>query len=245
MTIAPKTALITGAASGIGQAMASRLAREGMNIVIADINDAEETLSLVKGAGQKALYVRCDVSSEDDVSSLERQVREAFGGVDVLVNNAGIYAVQSFEDMQLSDWKRMLAINLDSVFLFSKAFCPWMKERRWGRVVNVASTTFQLSTPTAPHYVASKGGVIGFTRALATHLGPFGITVNAISPGLTRTPATEAFHDRRLADVNAVRAIPRAALPDDLAGALAFLVTDDASFITAQTIAVDGGQVRM
>lgn len=244
MTNRKKVALVTGAATGIGQAMAQRLARDGITVVIADISGGEETLALVREAKQEGLVLKCDVSDPDDVARLAARTREAFGGVDILVNNAGIYPMQPFEQMEFADWRRVLSVNLDSVFLLSKALYPEMKQRGWGRIVNVASTTFHLSTPTSPHYVASKAGVIGFTRALASQLGAFGITVNAISPGLTRTPGTEAFHDRRIDEVNSVRAIPRVALPQDLANALAFLVSDDASFITAQTFNVDGGQVR-
>ena len=245
-----KVAVITGAAAGIGQAYAQRLAEDGATIVIVDRDAADQTVELVKAAGSKAFALRCDVSQPAEVAALARDVEQQAGRCDILVNNAGIFPVQSFDEISFEDWRRVMSINLDAQFLTIKAFWPGMRERRWGRIVNQASDTFALNIPGFTHYVASKGGVIGLTRALATEFGDYGVTVNAIAPGLTRTPGTEAKPKRNPAvDEFAMAAshqsIKRGMTPGDLVGTLSFLVSDDAAFVTGQTIYVDGGHVRV
>jgi NAD(P)-dependent dehydrogenase (short-subunit alcohol dehydrogenase family) len=245
---ADKVALITGSAAGIGQAYAQRLAEDGAHIVVVDVKPGDDTVRIVKGYNRNAMSVTCDVSSPEDVARLKREVEARFGRVDILVNNAGIYPIQSFEAMSFADWRRVMSTNLDGMFLVTKAFQPGMKERGWGRIVNIASNTLGLTVTGLVHYIASKGGVVGFTRALATEMGPFGITVNAIAPGLTRSPGTTA-NDRpgaaeRFAFVSNLQAIKRTEDPPDLVGALSFLTSDDAAFITGQTLNVDGGLVR-
>lgn len=247
-----KVAVITGAASGIGQAFAKRLAEDGAHIVIADIKAAGETVKLVEQTGRRALSCICDVSAEDSVAALAKDVEKSFGRCDILINNAGIYPIQFFEDISFADWRRVMALNLDGVFLVSKAFAPGMKARGWGRMVNISSSTFGTVASGYTHYVASKGGVIGFTRALATELGPHGITVNAISPSLTRTPGTlsraprkgRASMDEEFAQIAKIQAIRREQVPDDLVGVVSFLTSDDAAYMTGQTLYVDGGLVR-
>ena len=242
-----KIAVVTGGANGIGQAYARRLAEDGAHIVIADIVAADETAGLVQSTGRDMLAVRCDVSSPDDVASLAGEVDRRFGRCDILINNAGIFPSQPFDDVSFEDWRRVQAINLDSMFHTAKAFVPGMKTRGWGRIVNMASNTFNTPVTGYVHYIASKAGVIGFTRALASDLGPDGITVNAIAPSLTRTFGTTVTAPRsedRFAMVTALQAIKREETPDDLVGTMSFLTSDDASFITGQTIYVDGGWVR-
>lgn len=185
-----KVALVTGAAVGIGQAYARRLAEDGADIVIVDRAVSDETVELVKAVGRNALAVRCDVSQPADIDALARETQACFGRCDILVNNAGIYPVQKFDDITFEDWRRVMSINLDSQFLMIKAFWPGMRERRWGRIVNQASDTFALNLTGFSHYISSKGGIIGLTRALASEFGEHGVTVNAIAPGLTRTPGT-------------------------------------------------------
>ena len=170
-----------------------------------------------------------------------------FGRCDILINNVGIYPNEPFEAVDFAKWRRVMAINLDSMFLTAKAFAPGMVERGWGRIVNMASNTFNTSVTGYSHYIASKGGVIGFTRALANDLADKGITVNAIAPSLVRTHGTEVTNprsDERFAAVSAMQAIKRTQMPEDLTGALSFLVSDDAAFMTGQTLYVDGGWVR-
>jgi 3-oxoacyl-[acyl-carrier protein] reductase/(S)-1-phenylethanol dehydrogenase len=184
-----KTAVISGAASGIGQAAAVRLAEEGALIVIADRAKAEETLQLVAGAGGKATAVECDVSNPASVAVLKERVERSGGRCDILVNNAGIYPMRLFDDMTFEEWRHILSVNLDSMFLMTKAFVGGMRQRRWGRIVNIASDMVSL-VPAFTHYIASEAGVVGLTRSLATEFGEHGITANVIAPGQTRTPGT-------------------------------------------------------
>ena len=250
---AGKVAVITGAALGIGQAYARRLAEDGADIVIADRQAAGETVALVEAAGRQALAVQCDVAQPSDIAELAKQVQSRFGRCDILVNNAGIYPVQRFDDISFEDWRRVMAINLDSQFLTIKAFWPGMRERRWGRIVNQASDTFALNLTGFTHYIASKGGIIGLTRALASEFGEHGVTVNAIAPGLTRTPGTSGRNAKpgaqegvdEFAMAASHQSIKRGMTPGDLVGTLSFLASDDAAFITGQTIYVDGGHVRV
>jgi NAD(P)-dependent dehydrogenase (short-subunit alcohol dehydrogenase family) len=247
-----KVAVISGAAGGIGQAFARRLAEDGVHIAIADMADGRETVKLVEGTGRDALAVVCDVSREDSVAAMAKQVQQKFDHVDIVINCAGIFPQRDFFAMTFADWRRVLSINLDGTFLVTAAFVPGMRVRKWGRIVNMASSTFGSVTTGFAHYVASKGGVIGFTRALAGDLAADGITVNAIAPGLTRSPGTIARKprpgfanmDEEFRAVAGLQAIKRPEVPDDLVGAVSFLTSDDAAFMTGQTLNVDGGRVR-
>ena len=247
-----KIAVITGASGGIGQAFAKRLAEDGVHIAIADIAPGDQTVKLVEQAGRQALACKCDVTSQESVAAMAAQVQKKFGRCDIVINCAGIFPQKMFDDMTFEDWRRVQSINLDSVFLVSSAFVPGMKQRGWGRVVNMASSTLGSVVTGFVHYVASKGGIVGFTRALASELGPHGITVNAIAPGLTRSPGTLARKpreglasmDEEFNQVAQMQAIKRVEVPDDLVGTVSFLTSDDAAFITGQTLSVDGGRVR-
>ena len=229
-----KTAVISGAASGIGQASAVRLAEEGARIVIADRDNAEETLALIEGVGGQAIAVRCDVSDPASVTALKEEVEKKGGLCDILVNNAGIYPVQTFDEITFDDWRRVLSVNLDSMFLMTKAFANGMRQKAWGRIVNIASDTVSLTVPDFVHYITSKAGVIGFTRSLATEFGQDGVTVNAIAPGLTRTPGTAvrreipgAMTTAQLFDLMAdMQSIKRNEQTSDLVGAVSFLASD-------------------
>jgi (S)-1-phenylethanol dehydrogenase len=246
-----KTAVISGAASGIGQASAVRLAEEGADIIVADRDKAEKTLAQIADVGGKATAVQCDVSDPASVAKLKEAVEQNGGRCDILINNAGIYPMQSFDDIKFEDWRRVLSVNLDSMFLMTKAFVGGMRQRGWGRIVNMASDTVSLLVPDFVHYITSKAGVIGFTRSLATEFGQHGVTVNAIAPGLTRTPGTlgrkEAggMSNEALFELMAnMQSIKRGEQVSDLVGAVSFLSSDDAAFITGQTLYVNGGLTR-
>ena len=247
-----KIAVITGAANGIGRAFAKRLAEDGVDIAVVDIGDGATTAKMVEAAGRKALAVKCDVSSPDSVAAMAEQVKKQFGRADIVINCAGIFPQKDFETMTFEDWHKVISTNLDSTFLVSSAFAPGMIGRKWGRIINMASSTLGSVVTGFAHYVASKGGIVGFTRALASDLAPHGITVNAISPGLTRSPGTLARAPRagfatmedEFLSVAQMQAIKRVEAPDDLVGAMSFLTSDDAAFITGQTLNVDGGRVR-
>jgi NAD(P)-dependent dehydrogenase (short-subunit alcohol dehydrogenase family) len=242
---AGRVVVVTGAAQGLGQAYAVRLAAEGATVVAADLNPADETVELAAAAGGKVVPVESDVSEVADVEGL-RAAADELGGCDVLVNNAGISPNVPWDEMDLDAWQRILSINLGGMFLTCKALIPAMAERGWGRVINISSNTLGLAIPGFTAYMASKGGVVGFTRALATDVGPRGVTVNAICPGLTRTPDTEKqWNGTPLFDqMVEQQSIKQSGVPDHLVGAVSFLASEEAMFITGQTLFVDGGVVR-
>lgn len=240
-----RVAIVTGGASGIGQAFCVALAKEGAKVAVADLVDGTETVEKIKAVGGEARAVKVDVTNEASTQEMAQQVMGHFGRIDILVNDAGIYPASPFQEMSFESWKKVLAVNLDGLFLCSKAVYPHMMAQHYGRIVNISSGTVFLGTPYFAHYVTTKAGVIGFTRTLATEAGEFGITVNAIAPGLT---ATKTVLDSPLGDmfegIIPMQALKRRQEPEDLVGALLFFVTDEGAFVTGQTIAVDGGLTR-
>jgi NAD(P)-dependent dehydrogenase (short-subunit alcohol dehydrogenase family) len=241
-----RLALVTGAAVGIGQAYATQLAVGGARVILADIGSTDETRQLIIDRGGEAVSAACDVSSPESVAELAEQAKAA-GGVDILVHNAGIYPLTMFAEMTFAEWRRVMSVNLDSAFLLAQALVPPMRERGWGRIICIASGMFHSGSPGALHYVASKGGIIGFVRALAAEVGIDGVTVNAIAPGLIKSYGTTVGPHTELGIFDAVvagQAIKRTGLPEDLTGAVSFLASDESSFMTGQTVLIDGGAAR-
>jgi NAD(P)-dependent dehydrogenase (short-subunit alcohol dehydrogenase family) len=242
-----RVAVVTGAAQGLGQAYAERLAAGGAHVVVADVANGGTTVARIEAAGGEAIAVACDVSERDSVAGLFRATQDRFGAADILVNNAGLSQHVPWAEVNFELWRRTLSVNLDGQFLTCRAFVPGMQERGWGRVINVSSSTVGLALDGWTHYMASKMGVIGFTRALATDVGRDGVTANAFCPGLTHTPTTDEMWDgTTLFDqVAQMQAIKREGVPSDLAGAISFLASDDAAWMSGQTVVVDGGLMRV
>lgn len=214
--------------------------------MIADIADAGEVIEEVRSGGGMIDAVRVDVTSEEDTQRMVAKTVERFGRVDVLVNNVGFYHEEPFELISFDEWKKMLAINLDSLFLTTRAVLPAMKEGGFGRIIALSSDTVWLGTPYLVHYITSKMGVIGFVRSLASEVGKYGITVNAITVGLTATqrPPGEKLIGNILEHLLPQQAVHRADEPEDIAEVVAFLASPESSIITGQTINVDGGMAR-
>jgi 3-oxoacyl-[acyl-carrier protein] reductase len=250
VTHAGRVAVVTGAARGIGRALAQGLARHGAGVAAVDLLDPADTTGAIAGAGGTCIPVVADVSTEQGAGTVAERVHEALGRCDILVNNAALLGAAPVFDVDYATWRRTIVTNLDSQFLMVKALLPDMVERGWGRIVNVASSSVLTSTPGLTAYMASKGGVLGFTSALANDVGAHGVTVNAVSPGLTRTPGVDAdiaagiVPEQAIEAVVAQQAIPRAGTAEDLVGTVLFLTSDDAAFVTGQFLVADGGMTR-
>jgi 3-oxoacyl-[acyl-carrier protein] reductase len=240
-----RVAVVSGAAKGIGQELAIQLAQRGAALALLDIVDLSQTLQLVENAGGTAIRVECDVSAQEGWIAAAEAVRTAFGRCDILVNNAGIYPNIHIDDLDFKTWRRTFEINLDSMFLSAKVFVPMMRENKWGRIVNVSSTSIVTNTSGVSHYMATKMGVIGFTRGLANDLGKDFITVNAVAPALTATPGTSHLPEVVRDGVVNLQAFKRMAVPHDIVGPILFLTSDDAQFMTGQLLAVDGGMMKV
>lgn len=230
-----KVAIVTGGAQGIGAAIARGLEAEGSTVVVADLSPPEGG-------------IRADVASEEDVARMVEETLARHGRIDILINNAGLYAslaMRPFTEIPLEEWNRVLEVNVASMFLTCRAVVPVMREQGGGKIVNISSGTPFRGVPFLLHYVTSKGAIVAFTRALARELGKDGIYVNCVAPGFTMSDGVKAHPEviEKLRDVSiAARTIQRDQVPEDVVGAVVFLCTPAADFITGQTMVIDGGQ---
>jgi pyridoxal 4-dehydrogenase len=240
-----KVAIVTGAAQGIGKAIATRLAADGARVCVSDINEAGAK-AVAASLPNGAFAVACDVSDPAQVTALHAAVMATAGDLDILVNNASIVPFIAWDDVDFAHWQKILSVNLNGAFLMTRAATDLMRRQgHGGRVVNILSNTIFAGTPNMAAYVAAKGGVFGLTRALATELGKHAINVNAVTPGLTETEGVMASpHAEAFGFVEMLQAFPGKGQPSDIAAAVSFLASDDAKWITGQTLNVDAGMVR-
>ena len=243
-TLDGKVAVVTGAAQGIGRAIAEGLAAAGARIVVADLHGADEAAA----AFPEGVGLTVDVADEDDVQRLADEVVERCGTIDVLVNNAGLYAaleMRPFEQIPLDEWRRVMDVNVASMFLTCRAIVPVMRAAGGGKIVNISSGTPFRGVPFLLHYVTSKGAIVALTRALAKEVGKDNVLVNCVAPGFTMSAGVEAHPEvvAKLRDVSvASRTLQRDQVPDDVVGAVVFLSGPGSNFVTGQTIVIDGGQ---
>jgi len=247
--LAGRVAIVTGGGHGIGKAYALGMAREGAKLVIAEIDAiaAEEVAADLRRQGYEAIGVKTDVGDRASVESMAKRAVEAFGQIDILVNNAAIFATvpmsrSPFDEIGIDEWDRMMRVNLRGTWLAARAVVEHMRKRGYGKIINISSGTALKGSPNRIHYVTSKAGVLGFTRTLALELGKDGIRVNCIAPGSTLSEEdpdakTVAMRERAAGE----RALARVQKPEDLVGAVVFFASADSDFVTGQTLVVDGG----
>jgi NAD(P)-dependent dehydrogenase (short-subunit alcohol dehydrogenase family) len=249
MDVKDKVVLITGGGQGIGRSYALAFANAHAKVVIFDTHaqNGAAVAEHIQSLGERALFYPCDVTQPDAVRQALQSVKNQWGPVQVLINNAAIFVTlgrQAFEDIPLPEWEQVMRVNVTGSWVCASAVAADMKHAQWGRIINVSSSTVPLGTPMFMHYVTSKSAVIGMTRAMATELGPHSITVNCLLPGLTDTEVdnpgrTDAMR-KKIIDMQCVK---RIGCPDDMVGTMLFLASDASAFITGQSIAVDGGSV--
>jgi NAD(P)-dependent dehydrogenase (short-subunit alcohol dehydrogenase family) len=239
-----QVAIVTGGAQGIGRAIAEQLAADGARIVIADLKGAEKAAA----AFPDGVGLTVDVGAQNDVARMTEQTVERCGRIDILVNNAGLYAslaMRPFDQIPVEEWRQVMDVNVLSMFLTCRSVVPRMREQGGGRIVNISSGTPFRGVPFLLHYVTSKGAIVAFTRALAKELGPDNVLVNCVAPGFTMSDGVNEHPEviEALRDVSvSARTIKRDQVPEDIVGAVAFLCGPGATFITGQTMVIDGGQ---
>ncbi|WP_276353739.1 SDR family NAD(P)-dependent oxidoreductase [Cohnella caldifontis] len=249
MRLEGKTAVITGSSRSIGAAVAKRYAREGAKVVINYLDTpafAEQVVHEIVSAGGQAFAVQADVSREEDVKRLVRETADRYGSLDILVNNAAVDPRKTWYEISVEEWDAIMGNNVRSQFLCAREAFPYMKAQRYGKIINVSSVTFFTGQKNFLHYVASKGAIIGFTRALAREVGEHGITVNCITPGAVLTETEyEKVSERTIRESGEMLAkaqcFARREIAADLEGAFVFLASHDSDFISGQTLNVDGG----
>lgn len=245
MRLKDRVAIVTGAARGLGKRYSIALAGEGAKIMAIDIANVEETMREIESSGGVARGLRADVSIEKDTLEIAEETFKSFGRIDILVNNAAIiYGLirKPFFEIDPEVWDKVMRVNVKGPWLCTRAVFPYMRKQGKGKIINISSQTFFTGSHGFAHYVASKGGVVGLTRALAIELGPHNITINAIAPGFTDTEASRSIADVAKYDTSRTP-LGRLQQPEDLVGAILFLASEESDFITGQTLLVDGGRV--
>jgi 2-hydroxycyclohexanecarboxyl-CoA dehydrogenase len=244
--VSVKVALVTGAASGIGAAISRRLARDGIAIGVLDVllEGAAQVAAEIVAAGGKAIPLQASITDRPQVKAAVATLRETFGPVTILVNNAGITGFVPFEQLTDAQWDKMLEVNLKGTFIVTQVVLPDMKTAGWGRIVNISSSSAQSGAPLMAHYSASKGAIIALTKTLAREFGPLGITCNNIPPRFVMNTvmseeSIDQSHRQAMIEAGPIR---RQGEPQDIAGACAWLVSDEAGYVTGQTIGVNGGR---
>jgi pyridoxal 4-dehydrogenase len=239
-----RVAIVSGAAQGIGRAIAERLGAEGAAVCVADINGAGAEAA-AQAIGGDAYAVTCDVGDPDSVTALHKAVTDRSGKLDVVVNAAAIVPFVPWNELTFEEWRRVMRVNLDGCYLMCRASSELMRKNGYGRIVNIASNSIFAGTPNMAHYVASKGGIMAFGRALATELGGDTITVNSVCPGLTDTEGVQTTpHKDAFEFVEMLQAIKGRGTPQHIVPAVAFLASEEAHWITGQALAVDAGMIR-
>jgi NAD(P)-dependent dehydrogenase (short-subunit alcohol dehydrogenase family) len=250
MQLQNRVAIVTGGARGIGQAYCVGLGRAGAKVVVADVLDPGETVAQVKATGSDAIGVSVDVASFASVQSMTDKALAAFNKIDILVNNAALMAnlkMGPFHQIAEDEWDRVMAVNVKGLWHCIKAVTPSMSQQRYGKIINISSTTVLMGVPGLLHYVTSKGAVFAMTRALSRELGPLGIRINTIMPGLTQSQAIKSMMaaapqlEGMSKQLAAQAALGREQYPEDLVGTVLFLASEDSDFITGQNFTVDGG----
>ena len=240
-----RVAIVTGGGGGLGEGICYSLAAAGAHVAAVDVarEEAERVAEQVSSTGARCIALEADVSDLSDTQTMVENVAEEFGGVDVLVNNAAIYPLRPWTEIEEEEWDRVMAVNLKGYFLCARAAFPHMRGSGHGRIINVASITFFIGWAGFLDYVSSKGAVIGFTRTLAREVGPDGVTVNAVSPGAFPTAAERVHPDQEALNRRILeqQCLKRRGAPEDVGNLVTFLASDAASFITGQTIMIDGG----
>ncbi len=239
-----KTALVTGAAQGIGRAIAARLAADGATVIVSDIN-AEAGMAAAAGIGGKTLAMPADISDPASVWALFHEIDARTGGIDILVNNASVVPFVAWDDVDLAHWQKIIGVNLTGTFIVTRAATDMMRAHgSTGRVISISSNSIFAGTPNMAAYVAAKSGVIGFMRALSTELGAYGITANAVTPGLIESDGVKhSPHNNGFEFVEMLQSVKGRGQPEHIADVVAFLASEDARWITGQTINVDAGMV--
>jgi NAD(P)-dependent dehydrogenase (short-subunit alcohol dehydrogenase family) len=244
MRLKDKVAIVTGAAQGIGAAYARGLAKEGAAVAVVDILDPNPTVKAIQDSGGKALSLKIDVSDEKQTEEMAKKTLDAFGRIDILINNAAVYGNivrKKFEEISVEEWDKLYSVNVKGIFLCVKAVAPTLKAQQSGKIINATSSTFFKGNEDFLHYVSSKGAVVAMTRSLARELGEYNINVNAIAPGQTLSEANLKRGDKVDSNSLRIRLLKKRLYPEDLVGTIIYLSSSDSDMMTGQVLLVDGG----